>query len=57
MAEQTTLKTIAIDAALHRRIDMYAAANCLSIREVVDTAVKLFLPMEKKVERVREAES
>ena len=56
MAEQT-LKTIAIDAALHRRIDMYAAENCLSIREVVDTAVKLFLPMEKKVKRVREAES
>ena len=56
MAEQT-LKTIAIDAALHRRIDMYAAENCISIREVIDTAVKLFLPMEKKAKRVREAES
>lgn len=51
MAAAPTLKTIAIDSELHYRIDMYATENKLTIREVVDTALKLFLPTPAKAKR------
>lgn len=44
MADTPVLKTVAIDPELHQRVDIYAAQNKLTIREVIDTAVKLFLP-------------
>jgi hypothetical protein len=53
MADTPTLKTIAIDADLHYRIDMYATENKLTIREVVDTALKLFLPTPRLNSRVK----
>lgn len=57
MADTPTVKTVAMDPDLHHRVDVYAAQNRLSIKEVVDTAVKLFLPMPETQASKRSARS
>ncbi len=51
MADTPTVKTVVMDPDLHFRVDMYATENRITIKEVVDTAVKLFLPPVKESRR------
>ncbi len=44
-------KTVVISEDVHHQVDVYAAINKLSIKEVVETAIKLFLPVPSKERR------